>query len=351
MNKLTKVGLSALCGSLASYSAAQAGELAVTGSATMTYVSNTGQVTGNPIGMQSSLSFGGSGELDGGQAIAFGVDNDDQNAFSSASMSLTTNSLGTWSLAQATGGQGIDAFDDRMPTAWEETDGAGLSQGADKISGVGLSTNLQYKSPVWGATYLAIAYAPKNDGVVVNDKSTSGSTVKNQAGLDVRANFGTGSAGAFGGAEAFVGYSITEIDPGTTVVGTGSRSHEDREEAVLGAIYTFGPVSAGAQASVEYLGEPEGATAVWGYSNVTYGVSFNVNDDLALSWGRNTSKKGMTETSYGSTVVSTADSYQVAYTMGGAAIKLAYSEVDNEAYTSGTGSDLEATTIAVSLAF
>jgi len=61
MNKLTKVGLSALCGSLAAASAANAGELAVTGGATATYVSNEGTVTGNPIGLSSGILFTGTG--------------------------------------------------------------------------------------------------------------------------------------------------------------------------------------------------------------------------------------------------------------------------------------------------
>ena len=54
MNKLTKVGCSALCGSLAVFSAANAGDLTVTGSAELTYLSNSGGgagVNGNPFGM------------------------------------------------------------------------------------------------------------------------------------------------------------------------------------------------------------------------------------------------------------------------------------------------------------
>jgi len=39
MNKITKIGLSALCGSLASVSAVNAGTLDVTGSATATWTS------------------------------------------------------------------------------------------------------------------------------------------------------------------------------------------------------------------------------------------------------------------------------------------------------------------------
>ena len=57
MNKLTKVGLSALCGSLASISAANAGTLEVLGTATATWTNLGGQVTGNPIGMASGITF------------------------------------------------------------------------------------------------------------------------------------------------------------------------------------------------------------------------------------------------------------------------------------------------------
>ena len=50
MNKLTKIGVSALCGSLASV-AANAGTMEVLGGATATWSSNESTVTGNPIGM------------------------------------------------------------------------------------------------------------------------------------------------------------------------------------------------------------------------------------------------------------------------------------------------------------
>ena len=59
MNKLTKVGCSALCGSLAAISAANAGDLSVTGSAALTYMSHGTEVTGNPYGMASAVSFKG----------------------------------------------------------------------------------------------------------------------------------------------------------------------------------------------------------------------------------------------------------------------------------------------------
>jgi hypothetical protein len=48
MNKLTKIGASALCGSLAAMSAANAGDLAVTGGVDMSYTSFPKENTGNP---------------------------------------------------------------------------------------------------------------------------------------------------------------------------------------------------------------------------------------------------------------------------------------------------------------
>ena len=49
MNKLTKIGASALCGSLAAISAANAGDLTVTGGIDLTYMSQEDQTTGNLV--------------------------------------------------------------------------------------------------------------------------------------------------------------------------------------------------------------------------------------------------------------------------------------------------------------
>ena len=79
MKKYTKIGLSALCGSLASISAVNAGSLEVTGSALATYTTLGGQVTGNPIGMATGLTFTGNGELDGGQTFSVAIAHANKN--------------------------------------------------------------------------------------------------------------------------------------------------------------------------------------------------------------------------------------------------------------------------------
>ena len=73
MNKLTKVGCSALCGSLAAISAANAGDLTATGGAALPFMSKGGQLNGNPIGMASAVTFKGSGELDNGWGVALSI--------------------------------------------------------------------------------------------------------------------------------------------------------------------------------------------------------------------------------------------------------------------------------------
>jgi hypothetical protein len=98
MNKLTKVGCSALCGSLAAISAANAGDLTVTGSAHLTYVSlgGSGDTTvGNPIGMQSNVTFKGSGELDNGWTFALSIADGDGGAYSSSNIDIVMGGLGS----------------------------------------------------------------------------------------------------------------------------------------------------------------------------------------------------------------------------------------------------------------
>ena len=174
MKKISKIGLSALCGSLAAVSAAKAGEMTVTGNAHLTYTEVGNAVTGQPLGMKTNLSFVGSGELDGGQTFSVTIAHTDQATWSSANITLNTNSMGTLKLSSAEGGGGIGGYDDNMPRAVEEVWDAGVATNVNLQKGVGSSTNLQWESPRVGATTLRLAWSPNNDGTQVNDKSMGG---------------------------------------------------------------------------------------------------------------------------------------------------------------------------------
>ena len=90
------------------------------------------------------------------------------------------------------------------------------------------------------------------------------------------------------------------------------------------------------------------ASATNHYENTLYGVSFSVNDDLSISYGKHESeavKNGLAN------VTNDAESLQLAYSMGGASIKIAETSVDDANYTSGTSKDRDGTTLALTLAF
>ena len=129
MNKLTKVGFSALCGSLAAISAANAGELTATGGVDMSFVSSGEDTTGNPVGIGSNVTFKGSTELDNGWTVDYTIAEANAVAFSAATVTFTMGGLGKLNIKQGDSGNGVEALDDKMPTAWEEAWGAGLNLG------------------------------------------------------------------------------------------------------------------------------------------------------------------------------------------------------------------------------
>ena len=347
MNKLTKVGCSALCGSLAAISAANAGDLAVTGSAHVTYMSHGGQTTGNPIGMQSSVGFSGSGELDNGWTFGFNIDETDTVAFSAARVALTMGGLGTIEFDQGNSGNGIAAYDNVLPTAWEESHGAGLSGGVKTVLGVGSSNNVQYTTPTILGTTIAVTYAPNVGTADTADKATSGTNNDNLGrGYDavVKINPSLGTE-ILSGLNLYAGASTVEqYDSANTL--------EDKYEGVGAITYALGPVEIGAMWSGLYDGN-ETANKYHSYKNHGFGIAFNVNDDLSVSYGEYQSRKAGyedAETQGGpEDRVVEVSSWQIAYTMGGASFRVADVKADNVLWNRDM--DQNATIVSMGLAF
>ena len=121
MNKFTKVGISALAGSLASFAAANAVEMTASGSAKLTYINgDKTEVTGNPMGMNTSVSFSGSGEVNGYATTLLVTAADQFGGMSSASLSVDLGDMGKVTFDQGVGAGGISTIDDKTPTANEE---------------------------------------------------------------------------------------------------------------------------------------------------------------------------------------------------------------------------------------
>jgi len=339
MNKLTKIGASALCGSLAVVATAQAGSMSVTGGATATYHVGDYTTNGNPIGMNSGLTFTGDGELDNGTTFVLTITHADKAAYSSANIVMTVPGLGAFGIDQGAGGQGLDRIDDMMPTSWEETNGTGVGTGLQTVSGVGGAANIEWNLDsgfLPDGMSLQIAHSPRAGGTSANDKGVGGDAGGIGAGWDFVAQH----AGIVDGLNLFGGYSTIDqaVDAGAGYTG-------ERSQMAFGATYAVGAVTVGYQYSKDDRATAAGTNY---YANDAFGVSFNVNDDLAISVVVHQSERNHTN---GTTTSNDATSLQASYSVGGASIKVARTDVDNASYSTAVANDKDGYTIALTLAF
>ena len=125
MKNITKLGLTALAGSLVA-SSAFAGEMSVSGSAKITHASADEKETqGNSFSNSKGISFSGSGELDNGYTVSttYAMTN---AAFSYSVVTIDMGDMGTVGLYNNSGGAGLTKYYDTMPTAgeqvWDDSD-------------------------------------------------------------------------------------------------------------------------------------------------------------------------------------------------------------------------------------
>jgi len=323
MNNLRKIGVTALAGTLASISAAQAGELAVTGSAALTYVQkDTTEMTGNPIGMSKDITFKGSGELDNGWTVSVMHDLTDAAAWASSSISIGMGSLGTIIVDQGTGADFGSALDNVVPQAFEEAD-AGMDTGM-KLSGGAITPNgsITYKFPVFSGLQLGGSYQPRSGAAANADGGT---------------NEGSGKSGW----EYAADWS-PEMVPGLRVggvIGTCedcNQGNKDTDEETFFATYAYGPLSIGYQ-----VAEVKNGTTT--YDTDVYGVSFNVNDALSVSY-----QYGETDGYGGSNNSAEFEGISAAYNIGPMAIKFTDNSGKN---MNGTTSDDDNRELNLSMSF
>jgi len=338
MNKLSKLGVSALCGSLAAISAANAGDLTATGGATITWLSEEGATTGNPIGMTSAVTFKGSGELDNGWGVALTIAGNDAGAYSATNVVITMPGLGDVRIDQGASGTGIARMDDMTPSVWEEADGAGISAGIDKTIGVNGGTTIEFTPSDMTPDGLTarFAYSKDADGGNVNDKASGGVTGALASGYDITLEASSDITGV-DGLTLYAGLSeIDQYNNAGTISG-------DASEQVIGFKYAAGSFTIGYQVAEEETGE----TSVTEYENTMYSITFNVNDDLSLGYNHVESDQVTT----GTHADAEADSIQASYTMGGATFSIAEVDIENRAYGTATTADVSGTVVALALAF
>ena len=340
MNKLTKLGVSALCGSLAAVSSANAGDLTVTGGVDMSWISLSAETVGNPIGIGSNLTFSGSGEMDNGWNVALSVAMTNSDAYSNTNVVVTVPSLGDIRIDQGTSGTGIDRIDDVTPNVWEEAYGTGLGTGINTVAGSSGGAGIEYTPNMLPDGLTArIAYSPNVAGSNAADKGSAGGGSGSPEGSAYDITLSATDA-LHGVAGLSIDVGIAEIEQ----YQDASATTGDQEEETLAIKYAMGGFTIGYQWSEEDLGTNTGAQK---YENDAWGITFNVNDDLSIGYNHYESE----QTNSGGNVTAEATSIQIAYSVGGASVRLADASADNMKYSTAAANDRDATTLSVSLAF
>ena len=312
MNNLKKVGLTALATSMIASSAAYAGEMSVSGAASMTYTGLSSNSDVNPFTMGNSLNFTGGGDLDNGMSVSVNYEIDGGfTPYDDYSLTLDTNGMGalTFSGSSVNAG-GIVKVNNIVPNAYtpvfEDTD----------TDDNGLATSTQgTKNGMFGYTY--------SDG-----------------GLMLSVGYQPNPAEA---AEAETSYAVSYdgLMDGLTVVAGFLDDGNSSENLTYGIKYTMGAITAAYQRTDITLDTAGGNDE----EGLHYGVSFAVNENLSVAAGRQ-------ETSFAAanTVDEENTGWSASYTMGSMSIGAAMNKVENAA-GSETAVDHEVTLINVAFAF
>ena len=157
MNKLTKVGLTALASSLV-ISSASAVEFSLSGGVSASYgnVSNTSNA--NAFSFSDEVTFSASGDLDNGMSISYSLELDG-NSMDDRKIAVSSDELGTVSITNSLTAGGIGRVGDVVPTAKEEvydvTDATDYGIASQNISS---SNQIGWVSPSFGGLVVSAGY-------------------------------------------------------------------------------------------------------------------------------------------------------------------------------------------------
>ena len=329
----------AVVAGLFAFTSVNAGELSVTGSMQATYQSEGTNVTGNPLGMNTDLTFSGSTDTDFGTAT-WSMATDGTFLSESAAdhtMKLAT-SLGTIGIGNS--GDAANAVDDITPSAFEEANGSGSgTYSTDFGSGMDGSMSLSYGNGDIMGTGISVAYNyyPKLDGTTNNEKGASG-TASQSAKSAQSVNVGIPLSGLpvigdspVGGAKITLGYE----ESGTTV------TQANGKEGV-------GPMKVGYQKKA-YRAVATAATEAGEtfFKDDILGIAYAVNDDFAISYNIIESTQHIG--TGGTNVEQETKAINVAYTVGGLTLGFQDAKTTNAGYTLSTDDDTR--TVSVKTAF
>jgi outer membrane protein OmpU len=263
MNKFKKIGLSALAGSMVAFSAAQAGEMSVSGSAWIG-MGNTDEGFGNGFtSMTDSLNFTGTGELDNGMTVTlyYEIDGDansgaTQDTFDTHYVKVAGDfGAVTYSCHGISGV--LAGMDDVTPNAYEEAWDAGTAVADNTLVGRSHNDSIRFDSADFNGLTVHAYHSEQNDGGH-GSYQDYGIVIKPEMVAGLELGFATGE---------FDDTTTTSIDQDTMYVK-----------------YAYGPLTVGYQQS-ESSTSDAGVGVTEAFESDSIGISFAVNDDFSIGYG------------------------------------------------------------------
>ena len=337
MKNWKKVGLTALAGSLVTTSAF-AGAVTVSGTANLTYTANSGAqdtqaASGTALGndgarwgLNKSLSFSGSGELDNGWTVSVSQTLKDGSS-TGLGMTIDMGDMGTLNYEADTGARGIGKIKDMMPTADEDVgngidvDGSGTAGGlSGTVSG---GTQGFHYSKATDMVEFGLGYAPKGGSTSANGGVTGiGGTASTVSG--------------FVKIDPMDGLEIGWFGIGEVAQATGDRGQTD-DHSTIYVTYVYGPLTAAYQQSNK---DTVGSTV--DDEQTRWGLLYAVNDEMSISYQDHNNDDG-------TATDEDATGWSASYTSGGMTFKIHRNTADN--VLNATSKESEHTEVGVTFAF
>jgi len=332
---IKKIGMTALAASLVSTSVF-AGELAVTGSASVTVENYSGEQvnTGKAFSMGNEVNFNGSGELDNGMTVAVHFQLDEgtnsgasataaNNLFDNHSVTVSSDALGTLVFAGHGGSTALSQFDTTAAgDIHDNFDGQiGTAQTATATG------DAVVQSTAGGNNILLYTLPSIVDGLGISASYTP------QGGSDEASTaYGLSYSGIDG---LTVNYAIGDNNAAAGTV-------NNADVTTMSASYAYGPITV-AYSDHEF----DSGTAANDQDTTSYSVSYTVSDSISVTYG--------TEEIAMSGVAGDEDAefskLSVAYTAGGMTISASQQEAENIAYSDTSTEDQDYWSLGLSFAF
>jgi outer membrane protein OmpU len=326
MDKLKKVGLTALGTALVSTSAMSA-DVAVTGGATLTFTGGDKDTAANGFSFLDSLMFRASADLDNGWTVST-AQNLGKGTINNSNMKVNMGDMGTLEFHTAGGTSVPGSWDDMMPAANEESwhGLTGADGGASPILAAGSNADMfRYSVNVLDGVDLYASYSPSDGASAVKSSQSFGVQYTGIEGLTV-------------------GYANGDNNEQVAVTNgnaTDSAAGADIENTSMFIKYAFDAFTVGMQDN-----ESDSTTANADTSYRAYGISYAVTEDVSVSYG-----VGTLDFELAGSEDQETTAVGVSYTSGGITVSGSMHDGENLGGSSATTADRQSYEVNVAFAF